>query len=64
MGLEWVEGSEEGELWAAADKSHISNGTGRAGTGEPWPLLCPPRGVGVPQHHPLPTGRAEPPWPP
>lgn len=61
MGLEWVEGREEGELWAATDKSHSSRSTGRAAKGEPWSLLCPSRGVGVPQHRPCPRGGQSPP---
>lgn len=54
---------EEGELWAATDESQISKSTGRAGRGEAWALLCPPRGCGGTPASPLPTGRAQPPWP-
>lgn len=52
---------EEGELWAAADKPHISESTGRVTKESPGPCCAHPRGVGVPQHLPHPRGGHSPP---
>lgn len=61
MGLEWVEDREEGELWAATAKSHISESTGRVTKESPGPCCAHARGVGVPWHRPCPRGGQSPP---